>query len=144
MKALLLAGAILIQVSPAWAGTTTCSDAHQKILYQTYQQEGGPCCGRSSSTLSYEGQLIKETETRGGSPGRPRLDSDSDPTLEIETTDPVDLRNSEVRGPSVVSHYATNLTMTRTTGGRVLPDHEGSKITISLVCESTRFRIPPP
>ena len=60
LLATICAGLILTG-SMALAATTECSESTANLQYKAYNQEGGPCCGHWTSSLTYKGQSLKET-----------------------------------------------------------------------------------
>src|SRR6185437_911992 len=82
----------------AFAGSTNCSDVSGDLHYQTFEQDGGPCCGHSTSSLVYQGKMVKQTEDREQAGGNPASHSDSNPGLSVAEIHSIDMGNSSVSG----------------------------------------------
>jgi hypothetical protein len=135
--------ALLVTGIQSFAATTTCSDPTAEWRYEAYEQEGGPCCGRSSYTLTHKRTALKSVEIINGR-GGPDEVTDSDPTLSLSFSENIDLNNTSVENQIETRHHATNLVLSRTNGGPIIPNCLVPSLTVSLVCSQTHSLIPIP
>src|SRR4051812_48606638 len=100
---------ILLLSTLTFAADRECRDARGDFVYSTWIQQGGPCCGRSTTTLTYKGAQIQNVLWVGGMNGN-GYTMIQDKTLSLLLREEVDLGNSYRIEDDEVTHTAVNLT----------------------------------
>ncbi len=132
----------LALTATAYASGFECSDSSGKLQYSYSISEGGPCCGRSGTTLSYQGQVVKDVQWIGGFGGNPGQTTDSNPNLKIQEGTRVDLANNSSEINWKTSNFAVNLVLSTANGQQALPGLT-LPATVSLVCTERDYVGPP-
>jgi len=132
---------ILVFSATAYASGFDCSDSSGQIQYSSSHSDGGPCCGRSGTTLSYQGQVVKSVEWIGGLGGNDQT-TDSTPDLKLTEGTRVDLHNNSVDGYFNISSFAVNITLSSVDGRQILPWLKLPAL-VSLVCTERDYAGPP-
>ena len=130
--------------APALAATTTCIDPTGQFLYEAYRQEGGPCCGRSTTILTAFGKIVKQTHIEESVGGMPAVHDDSNPHLKMNELRIFDMKNSSVSGNFKTNRYAENMKFSRDDGTQLFPGVSEPVLTVSLICSQSHSIVPAP
>lgn len=141
-----LLGLIVALIGPmAFGQSIDCKDSSERVRYNYWNQEGGPCCGRNSLLVQLDGQPLKSYSEIHGGPRSPGTVQDSNPKLMVTEGQ----RKNEVivsrTRAELVTAFNMEIEFSRADGLPALPGYNSrSMVRVGMACTQVSALIPRP
>ena len=107
------------------------------VTYSSHHSDGGPCCGRSITNLSYRGNLLKSVSHIRDFRDNDTI-RDSNPNLTINEGQRRDLNQNSKEGEWVISHFSMSIELVTKNGSDPVPGMRSPAI-VELICKNRKY-----